>query len=62
MGQTNIAVVVGSLRRDSFNRKFVHGLEKLAPPDWKFTHLEIGNLPLYNQDDDAKPSLRIKAL
>jgi chromate reductase, NAD(P)H dehydrogenase (quinone) len=62
MSQTNIAVVVGSLRRDSLNRKFVHGLEKLAPPDWKFTHLEIGSLPLYNQDDDAKPSDPVKQL
>ncbi len=56
MSRTNIAVVVGSLRHDSLNRKFVRAIEKLAPVDWTFTHLEIGNLPLYNQDDDGKPA------
>ena len=62
MSQMNIAVIVGSLRRESLNRKFVLGLEKLAPIDCKFTHIEICNLPLYNQDDDAKPADAVKKL
>lgn len=53
MYQTHIAVIVGSLRRDSFNRKLAHALARLAPPDVTFKQLNIGNLPLYNQDDDA---------
>ncbi len=48
-----IAVVVGSLRRDSFNRKLANALAKLAPADFSFEQLEIDDLPLYNQDDDA---------
>lgn len=62
MSQLTIAVVVGSLRRDSFNRKFVHALEKLASPEVKFTHLQINNLPLYNQDDDAHPAAAVSQL
>jgi chromate reductase len=64
MSQYKIAVVVGSLRRDSFNRKLATALARLAPPEFSFHHVEIGDLPLYNQDDDANqgPSvLRLKA-
>jgi chromate reductase len=64
MSQTQIAVVVGSLRRESFNRKLADALVKLAPPDVSFHHVQIGDLPLYNQDDDAHqaPSvLRLKS-
>lgn len=50
-----VAVVVGSLRKDSFNRRFAGALERLAPRELRFAHLEIGDLPLYNQDDDANP-------
>lgn len=53
MSQYQIAVIVGSLRKDSFNRKFADALVKLAPPEFVFKQLSIGNLPLYNQDDDA---------
>ena len=63
MAQTRIAVVVGSLRKDSFNKKLAHALEKLAPAGVEFEHLEIGDLPLYNQDDDknqAPQVLRLK--
>jgi chromate reductase, NAD(P)H dehydrogenase (quinone) len=63
MAQLNIAVVVGSLRKESFNRQLATALAKLAPPDVKFTQLRIDDLPLYNQDDDgqqAAPVLRLK--
>ena len=53
MSQFNIAVVVGSLRRESFNHRFADALVKLGPSDFSFETLQIGNLPLYNQDDDA---------
>ena len=61
---TTIAIVVGSLRRDSFNRKFAEALTRLAPADVAFTWPDIGTLPLYNQDDDgAQPAgtLALKA-
>jgi chromate reductase, NAD(P)H dehydrogenase (quinone) len=62
MNQYQIAVVVGSLRRDSFNRKLASGVAKLAPPEFSFTQVQIGDLPLYNQDDDASPADSVKRL
>lgn len=62
MSTYNIAVVVGSLRRDSFNRKLATGVAKLAPPDFSFKQLEISDLPLYNQDDDANQAGPVKRL
>jgi len=59
-----IGYVVGSLRKDSNNRKLANALIKLAPPDFTFKELKIGDLPLYNQDDDktqAPEVLRLKS-
>ena len=50
-----VAVLVGSLRRDSFSRKTAKALLSLAPATLKLEIVEIGQLPLYNQDDDLKP-------
>jgi chromate reductase len=49
----NVAVIVGSLRKDSFNRKLAIALSALAPVSLKPAIVEIGELPLYNQDSDA---------
>ena len=49
----DVAVLVGSLRRDSINRKLVHALAELAPPALSLDIVEIGRLPLYNPDDDG---------
>src|SRR5687768_8101034 len=54
MSQTRIAVIVGSLRRDSFNRKLADALCRMGPESFAFRSLAIGDLPLYNQDDDAQ--------
>jgi chromate reductase len=62
MAQFQIGVVVGSLRRDSFNRKLGDGLVKLAPAEFAFKVLQIGDLPLYNQDDDANQAASVKRL
>jgi chromate reductase len=62
MGQYKIAVVVGSLRRESFNRKLATAITRLGPPEFAFTQLEIGDLPLYNQDDDANQAPAVKRL
>lgn len=62
MAQYQIAVVVGSLRRDSFNRKLAAALARLAPVDFAFKQLPIGDLPLYNQDDEASPAESFKRL
>jgi chromate reductase len=62
MKQYRIAVVVGSLRKESFNRKLANAIAKLAPPDFSFQQVQIGDLPLYNQDDDAAPADSVKRL
>jgi chromate reductase, NAD(P)H dehydrogenase (quinone) len=58
----NIAVIVGSLRRDSFNAKLARAIEQLAPADFMFKHSQIGDLPLYNQDDDANQAPQVQRL
>jgi chromate reductase len=50
-----VAALVGSLRKDSFNRKAAQALAELAAPILVFDFVEIGNLPLYNQDLDVDP-------
>lgn len=64
MSRYDIAVLVGSLRRESLNRKLATALARLAPQEFTFKQLEIGDLPLYDQDDDADqpaPTKRLKA-
>jgi chromate reductase len=57
--ERTVAVLVGSLRRDSFNRKAAKAVVSLAPPHLKFEFLQIGDLPPYNEDadDDTPPEL-----
>jgi chromate reductase len=51
----DIAVIVGSLRKESFNRKLANALIAMAPSTLKLGIVEIGDLPLYNQDHEADP-------
>jgi chromate reductase len=60
MSQYRVAVLVGSIRQDSLNRKLALALAALAPEDFTFEHLRIDNLPLYNQDDDANQAASVK--
>ncbi|RLK56531.1 chromate reductase [Stenotrophomonas rhizophila] len=63
MAEFKIAVLVGSLRKGSHNQALAHALEKLATGKAVFSYVEIGDLPLYNQDFDKDyPSqgLRLK--
>ena len=62
MSKYQIAVVVGSLRKDSFNRKLADAIVKLAPPEFSFQQVQISDLPLYNQDDDANQAESVKRL
>jgi chromate reductase, NAD(P)H dehydrogenase (quinone) len=62
MNTYHITVVVGSLRKDSFNRKLATAIVKLAPQEFSFKQLKIDDLPLYNQDDDANPAESVKRL
>ncbi|SOD41910.1 NADPH-dependent FMN reductase [Nitrosovibrio sp. Nv4] len=62
MSKYRIAVVVGSLRRDSFNQKLANALIKLAPAEFSFKQAQISDLPLYNQDDDGNQAESVKRL
>jgi len=53
MSTIRVAVLIGSLRKESFNRQLAHAVERLAPADFKFEHVRIDHLPLYNQDFDG---------
>jgi len=58
-----VAVLVGSLRRESINRRLARAVERLAPDHLRFQEIEIRDLPLYDQDRDAampEPALRLK--
>lgn len=64
MGTHRIGLIIGSLRRASINRRVATALIRLAPEELEFREIEIGDLPLYNQDDEASsmPSVeRLKA-
>jgi chromate reductase len=50
-----VAVLVGSLRKGSFNRLTAKALAALAPAELQLEIVEIGQLSLYNQDDDDAP-------
>lgn len=49
-----IAVIVGSLRKDALSRKIAQHLIDTAPKGLKLNIVEIGELPLYNEDLDTK--------
>ncbi len=48
-----VVVLVGSLRKDSINRKVAKALIGLSPAELELEIVEIGQLPLYNPDDDS---------
>jgi chromate reductase len=62
MSTHNIAVVVGSLRKESLNHQLAKALMRLAPPELTFTEVNIGDLPHYNQDTETTPTEPVKRL
>ena len=50
-----VAILVGSLRKGSFNRKAAEALVRMAPEGLSFDFVSIGELPLYDQDLDEDP-------
>jgi chromate reductase len=58
----SIAVLVGSLRKESFNQQFAHALVRQFPADFEAAFLRIDDLPLYNQDDDGNPAPAVTRL
>jgi chromate reductase len=62
MNNIQIALVVGSLRKNSINRQLANAIVKLAPSNISFKFVEIGDLPLYNQDDDEHQADAVKRM
>lgn len=62
MNKPVVAVVVGSLRRESFNRRLAAELIRMGGNRLQSQMVEVGDLPLYNQDDDATPAPTVARL
>ncbi len=63
MDECRIAVLIGSLRQDSYNRRLARAIEKMMPPRYRFAYVRIDDLPLYSQDMDGRyppPAARLK--
>ena len=48
-----VGVIVGSLSRESINRRLAAALQRVAPPEFEFFELSYADLPVYNRDFDA---------
>ncbi len=57
-----IGVFIGSLRKESYNRKIANELIKLAPASLDMEILEIGHLPFYNQDSEVDLTILASSL
>jgi chromate reductase len=55
MANYRIGIIVGSLRKQSLNRKMANALIGLAPESLRLEIVEIGQLPHCNADDEASP-------
>ncbi|HWR01532.1 MAG TPA: NAD(P)H-dependent oxidoreductase [Chlorobaculum sp.] len=62
MSHYRIAVIVGSIRKYSLNRRLADAIVRLAPPEFSFSQVQIGDLPLYCQDDDNRPAESVSRL
>lgn len=52
MSQKKIGVFVGSMRKESYNQKIAKEISQMMPEDFEMKMIELGNLPIYNQDLD----------
>ena len=55
MPKPTVAVIVGSNRKESINRKYAQALVKLGADKFDAHFVRIDDLPLYNQDNEANP-------
>ena len=58
--QKNVAVIVGSIRKESLNRKLANALIAMAPESLKLNIVEIADLPLFSQDFEADPPQSVR--
>lgn len=57
-----VAVIVGSLRKDSINKKLARALEKLGSDIFTFKTVDISEIPSYNQDLEQDPPAPVKKM
>lgn len=57
-----VAVLVGSLRQESFNRRLAEAIIRFAPASVTFSFSRLDDLPPYNQDDDGGPATSVQRL
>lgn len=57
-----VAVIVGSLRRESINLRFARALAKLAEGRLEFVFVDLAQLPMYNEDLWASPPAAVSAM
>lgn len=57
MSLFNVAVLVGSLRQASYNRKIAQVFAEIAPPQLQLNMISIGELPFYNEDIESTPPM-----
>lgn len=62
MKQYRIAVVVGSIRKESLNRKLAEAVIRLGPADFSFFNVPIADIPPYNQDEEHNPPEPVRRL
>jgi chromate reductase, NAD(P)H dehydrogenase (quinone) len=62
MNAYRIAVLVGSLRKASYNRRLAEAVKQLAPREWSFIDTRIDDLPPYNQDEEGNPPEPVRRL
>lgn len=55
MPELDVAVITGSLRKQSYSRKMGRAAIKLAPPGMKLSIVEIGDMQHYNEDLESDP-------
>jgi len=55
-----VAVIVGSIRKDSINKKLAGALEKLGEGKLSFQRVRIDDLPLFNQDEESSPTPQVQ--
>lgn len=60
MRHIQVAIVVGSLRKDSMNRMLARAIMQMAPDGVHFQEVPIGELPLYNQDADGQEAAAVQ--
>ncbi|HZP67060.1 MAG TPA: NAD(P)H-dependent oxidoreductase [Rudaea sp.] len=61
-GAVDVAVFVGSLRKESFSRKVALAMAEIAAAPLKLSLVDIGDLPMFNQDDEPNPPRQWVAL